>query len=44
MKSNNFKEKVAFVTGATSGISRATAIVFALEGSRVIVADILEKG
>jgi NADP-dependent 3-hydroxy acid dehydrogenase YdfG len=27
MKSNNFKGKVAFVTGAASGIGRATAII-----------------
>ena len=44
MKSNNFKEKVAFVTGAASGIGRATAIAFALEGASVVVADISEKG
>jgi NAD(P)-dependent dehydrogenase (short-subunit alcohol dehydrogenase family) len=32
--------KVALVTGAASGIGRASAIVFAREGARVIVADI----
>jgi NAD(P)-dependent dehydrogenase (short-subunit alcohol dehydrogenase family) len=44
MKSNNFKGKVAFVTGAASGIGRATVIAFALEGATVVVADISDKG
>ena len=44
MKNNNFKGKVAFVTGAASGIDRATAIAFALEGASVVVADISENG
>jgi NAD(P)-dependent dehydrogenase (short-subunit alcohol dehydrogenase family) len=39
-----FARKVAFVTGATSGIGRATAIAFAQEGASVVVADIAEKG
>jgi NAD(P)-dependent dehydrogenase (short-subunit alcohol dehydrogenase family) len=32
--------KVAFVTGASSGIGRATALAFAREGADVVVADI----
>lgn len=39
-----FAGKVAFVTGATSGIVRATALAFAQEGASVVVADIVEKG
>ena len=40
----SFKNKVAFVTGASSGIGRATAIAFARAGARVVVADIAEAG
>ena len=38
------KDKVAIVTGAGAGIGQATAILFAQEGARVVVADIDEKG
>ena len=34
------KDKVAIITGAGSGIGRATALLFAREGARVLVADI----
>ncbi len=34
------KGKTAIITGATSGIGRATALVFAREGARVVVADL----
>jgi NAD(P)-dependent dehydrogenase (short-subunit alcohol dehydrogenase family) len=44
MKSNDFKGKVAFVTGSASGVGRATAIVFAAEGTIVVVVDISEHG
>jgi 3-oxoacyl-[acyl-carrier protein] reductase len=34
------KDKVAFITGAGQGIGRTTALTFAREGAKVIVADI----
>lgn len=37
-----FQNKVAIVTGAASGIGRATAIKFAEEGANVVLADIGE--
>ena len=37
------KDKVAIITGAGSGMGRASAILFAQEGSKVAVADINEK-
>ena len=38
--SNQFAGKVAIITGAGSGIGRATALAFAREGATVVVADI----
>lgn len=37
------KDKVALVTGGSSGIGRAVALVWAREGAKVVVADIDEK-
>src|SRR3954463_13537350 len=39
-----FADKVAFVTGATTGIGRATALAFAREGAGVVVADVAAEG
>jgi NAD(P)-dependent dehydrogenase (short-subunit alcohol dehydrogenase family) len=38
------KDKVALITGGGSGIGRATAVLFAKQGARVVVADYKEAG
>src|SRR5262245_26450304 len=41
---HRFSGKVALVTGAASGIGRASALAFAREGASVAVADISASG
>jgi NAD(P)-dependent dehydrogenase (short-subunit alcohol dehydrogenase family) len=43
-ENGTFTGKVAFVTGAGSGIGRETALAFARAGASVVVADITEQG
>jgi len=40
----SIENKVAIVTGAGSGIGKATALLYSVEGAKVVVSDINEKG
>ena len=41
-KTRRLEGKVAVITGAASGIGRATAVLFAREGARLVLADLQE--
>jgi NAD(P)-dependent dehydrogenase (short-subunit alcohol dehydrogenase family) len=43
-KGGRLEGKVAVITGAADGIGRATAVLFAREGPRLVLADINEQG
>jgi NAD(P)-dependent dehydrogenase (short-subunit alcohol dehydrogenase family) len=36
--------KVALITGAGSGIGQATSRIFAREGAKLVLADVVEEG
>lgn len=42
-RAGGLANKVALITGATSGIGRATALAFAEAGAAVVIGDILER-
>jgi len=42
MSGTRFKDRIVYVTGAASGIGRATATLFAAEGASVFAADVNE--
>ena len=37
------KDKVAIVTGGAHGMGESTARIFAREGAKVVIADVLER-
>lgn len=38
-----FQDKVVVITGGSSGIGRATALAFAMEGAKVLIADVSDE-
>jgi NAD(P)-dependent dehydrogenase (short-subunit alcohol dehydrogenase family) len=43
MNTGRFQNKVCLITGAASGIGKATAIAFAKEGATIVLADVAEE-
>lgn len=44
MPDERFSDRIAYVTGAASGVGRATATLLAAEGAKVFVADVSQEG
>jgi meso-butanediol dehydrogenase / (S,S)-butanediol dehydrogenase / diacetyl reductase len=44
MPDNRFRDRILYITGAASGVGRATATLFAAEGAKVFAADISQEG
>ncbi|MBD0279372.1 MAG: SDR family NAD(P)-dependent oxidoreductase, partial [Flavisolibacter sp.] len=40
---NHFQNKVCLITGAASGIGMATAMAFAIVGTKVVISDVDEE-
>lgn len=44
MADNRLKDRIAIITGGSSGIGKATALRFAQCGARIVVADLKSSG